>query len=409
MKIRGATHGKTGLWRIVLSTLGVLATAGLLASSPAGAQTAEPIRIGVLHDTTGPLTPQGTDLNEGLRLHMNEIANEISGRKIQLIFEDTESKADAGLTKARKLVERDKVHLLIGPANTALAYAVRDYVDQHKIPTVLTQATAKDLTQGKTSPYLFRISFGSEQLHMPAAWYAYKKLGYRRAVLVALDVVAAREQAGGFMKIFKQLGGTIVSEIYAPLGTADWAPYVARVKADLDKADVVEAILWGPDAIRFVKGYAEYGLKGVKPIFAHGSVVDEAFLPSEGDAALGIMNYLFYTPSLETPENRRFKELFRKQYNKELTSYHEMGYVAAKTVSEAIRKVNGNVEDVPRLLDALRKTRFESPQGLFRLDEKQNAVIDLHIRRVEKVGGKLVNVYLDKIPDVDQFWSPPQQ
>ena len=78
-------------------------------------------------------------------------------------------------------------------------------------------------------------------------------------------------------------------------------------------------------------------------------------------------------------------------------------------VSEAIRKVNGNVEDVPRLLDALRKTRFESPQGLFRLDEKQNAVIDLHIRRVEKVGGKLVNVYLDKIPDVDQFWSPPQQ
>ena len=401
MKLRGGS--------LTVFALAAVVCAWLLASSSAQAQTAGAIKIGVLHDTTGPLTPQGTDMNEGLRLHMNEIANEISGRKIQLIFEDTESKADAGLTKARKLVERDTVHLLIGPANTALAYAVRDYVDQHKIPTVLTQATAKDLTQGKTSPYLFRTSFGSEQLHMPAAWYAYRKLGYRRAIVVALDVVAAREQAGGFTRIFKQLGGTIVSEIYGPLGTADWAPYVARVKADLDKADVVEVILWGPDAIRFVKGFSEYGLKGVRPIFAHGSVVDEAFLPSEGDAALGIMNYLFYTPSLDTPENQRFKDLFRKQYSKEPTSYHEMGYVAAKTVSEAIRKVDGKVEDVPRLLDALRKTRFESPQGLFRFDDKQNAIIDLHIRRVEKIGGKLVNVYLDKIADVDQFWTPPQQ
>jgi len=373
---------------------------------PALAQTAGPIRIGVVHDITGPLAQIGSELNDGVRLHIAEINNEVSARKIELIFEDSESKVDPGLTKLRKLVERDKVHLVIGPVNSALAYAMRDYIHRMKVPNIVTQATATDLTQGKASPYLFRTSFGSEQLHMPAAWYAYRKLGYRRAIVVALDVVAAREQAGGFTRIFKQLGGTIVSEIYGPLGTADWAPYVARVKADLDKADVVEVILWGPDAIRFVKGFSEYGLKGVRPIFAHGSVVDEAFLPSEGDAALGIMNYLFYTPSLDTPENQRFKDLFRKQYSKEPTSYHEMGYVAAKTVSEAIRKVDGKVEDVPRLLDALRKTRFESPQGLFRFDDKQNAIIDLHIRRVEKIGGKLVNVYLDKIADVDQFWTP---
>jgi len=150
-------------------------------------------------------------------------------------------------------------------------------------------------------------------------------------------------------------------------------------------------------------------LKGRKPILAHGSVTDEAFLPSEGDTALGITNYLFYTPSLDTPENRRFRELMRAQYNKEPTSYHDMGYVTAKAVTEAIRKVNGRVEDVPRFLDALRKTRFESPQGVFRFDDKQNAIIDLHIRKVDKVDGKLVNVYREKIPDVDQFWTPPQQ
>lgn len=409
MKIHGVGSGTGGLWSAALCALSVVVLAALLVSTPAGAQTAGPIKIGVLHDTTGPLTPQGTDLNTAIRLHMNEIGYEVAGRKIELIFEDTESKGEVGLTKARKLVERDKVQLLIGPANTAAAYAVRDYVERNKIPTVLTQATAKDLTQEKGSPYIFRTSFGSEQLHMPAAWYAVKKLGYKRAVVVAFDVVAGREQAGGFIKMFKQLGGTVVSEIYAPLGTADWAPYLARVKAELDKVDFVEVILWGSDAIRFVRGYTEYGLKGTKPILAHGSVTDEAFLPSEGDTALGITNYLFYTPSLDTPENRRFRDLMRTQNNKEPTSYHDMGYVTAKAVTETLRAVNGKVEDVPRFLDALRKVRFESPQGVFRFDDKQNAIIDLHIRKVDKVDGKLMNVYLEKISGVDQFWNPPQQ
>jgi branched-chain amino acid transport system substrate-binding protein len=256
-----------------------------------------------------------------------------------------------------------------------------------KVPTLLTQATATDLTQGKASPYLFRTGFGSEQLNMPMGWYAYSKLGYKRAIVMALDHVAGREQAGGFMKVFRQLGGTVVSELYVPLGTADWAPFLTRVKGDLDKADALLVVVWGADAIRFVKGYTEYGLKGVKPILVHGSAVDEALLPSEGDTALGMTNYLFYTPTMDTPENRRFRELTRKILNKDATNYHEMGYVTAKVVTEAIWRINGKVEDTPALLAELRKTRLEAPQGLFRFDDKQNVIFDLHIRRVEKQDG----------------------
>ena len=387
---------------------GVVLLAALLAPVPARAQQVGPIRIGVLHDVTGPLAQIGSELNEGVRIHISEINNEVAGRKIELIFEDSESKVDPGITKLRKLVERDKVHLIIGPVNSALAYAMRDYIHRMKVPTLVTQATGTDLTQGRASPYLFRTSFGSEQLNMPMGWYAYAKLGYKRAIVMALDHVAGREQAGGFMKTFRQLGGTVVSEVYVPLGTADWAPFLTRVRADLEKTDVVVTVVWGADAIRFVKGYTEYGLKGVKPILVHGSAVDEAMLPSEGDTALGMTNYLFYTPTMDTPENRRFRELTRKVLNKDATNYHEMGYVTAKVVTEAIRRINGRVEDVPALLGELRKTRLEAPQGLFRFDDKQNAIFDLHIRRVEKQDGKLVNVLVDRIPSVDQFWTPPQ-
>ncbi len=405
---RKRTRGAGGLGCGWLSALNIVLLGALLVPVPGLAQRPGPIKIGVLHDITGPLAQIGSELNEGVRLHMSEINHDVAGRKIELIFEDPETKVDPGLTKLRKLVERDKVHLVIGPVNSALAYAMRDYIHRMKVPTIITQATATDLTQGKASPYLFRTGFGSEQLNLPVGWYAYTKLGYKRMILVALDHVAGREQAGGFMKTFKQLGGTVVNEVYAPLGTADWAPFLTRVRADLEKADAVVAIMWGADAIRFVKGYSEYGLKGMKPLLAHGSAVDEALLPSEGDAALGMTNYLFYTPTLGTPENRRFRELTRRFANKEPTNYHEMGYVTAKVVTEGIRRLNGRAEDVPALLAELRKTRLEAPRGQFRFDEKQNVIFDLHIRRVEKVDGKLVNVFVDRISAVDQFWTPPQ-
>ena len=395
-------------WAGALCLLGSVALSVLMAATPAAAQTAGPIKIGVLHDLTGPLSVMGKDFNEGLNLYMSEINYQIAGRKIELIFEDPESKVDPGITKLRKLVERDKVNLILGPINSGLAYAMRDYVDKNKIPTVLTMATATDLTQTKSSAYVFRTSYGSEQLNVVAGWYAQKKLGYKRAIVMGLDYTGGREQAGGFVKGFKQAGGTVVGEIYAPLGTADWAPYLTKVKADLDKADFVALILWGSDAIRVIKGITEYGLKGVKPVFAHGNAVDEVLLPSEGDAALGILSFLTYSPTVDTPENKRFKELFRRQYSREPSSYHEMTYLAAKVVGEAIRQVSGRIEDTPRFLAELGKIKMETPQGFFRFDDKQNAIIDLHIRKVEKVKGELVNTYLERIPDIGQFWTPPR-
>ena len=85
-----------------------------------------------------------------------------------------------------------------------------------------------------------------------------------------------------------------------------------------------------------------------------------------------------------------------------------MEYGPTKVVSEAIRRINGKVEDVPALLAELRETNFEAPQGRSRFDEKQNVIFDLHIRWVDRVGGNLVNVFVDRIAAVDQFWTPPQ-
>jgi branched-chain amino acid transport system substrate-binding protein len=116
-----------------------------------------------------------------------------------------------------------------------------------------------------------------------------------------------------------------------------------------------------------------------------------------------------YSPTVDTPENKRFVQAFNRKYKKDPVYNNHLGYLAAKASGEALKAVGGNVEDQARFLEALRRTRFEAPGGPFRFDDKQNAVIPTYLRRVEKVGGKYQNTVFDVVPDVDQFWKPPKR
>ena len=235
------------------------------------------------------------------------------------------------------------------------------------------------------------------------------KLGHKRIAVVALDYVAGQEQAEGFIKTFMESGGQSVERVYFPLGTIDVAPYITKIQNKVPELDAVVGILWGPSAPQWLKAWQEYGLKDKLPLLTLGETVNETYLRQVGDAALGIVSWLSYSPVLDTAENKRFVQAFGKKYRKDPVYNNHLGYLAAKATGEALKAVNGNVEDQARFLDALRKVRFEAPGGAFRFDEKQNAVIPTYIRRVEKVGGKLQSTVIDVVPDVDQFWKPPKR
>jgi branched-chain amino acid transport system substrate-binding protein len=393
----------------------ILALAALLAlpGTPATFAQAprEPIKIGLLNPLTGPLAVNGTEINEGIRLYWeDEMGNRVAGRPVRLITEDTEGKPDVGLTKARRLVESEKAHLILGPVNSAVGVAIRDYIHERKVPVIITQATANQLTAEKASPYLFRSAMSSYQQEAAGGWYVAAKLGHKRIAVVALDYVAGHEQADGFIKTFMESGGQSVEKVYFPLGTIDVAPYITRVQNKAKDLDATVGILWGPSAPAWVKAWTEYGLKGKLPLMVLGSTVDEAFLPLQGDTALGILSWLSYSPVLESAENKRYIEAFKRKYAGRASSYNNhLGYLAGKASGEALKAVNGNVEDQPRLLEAIRRVRFDAPGGPFRFDEKQNAIIPTYIRRVDKVAGKLQNTVIDAVHDVDQFWKPPKR
>ena len=391
---------------IGLAVLAVLAGAGgAIAQAPR-----EPIKIGVLNATTGPLAVNGSEINEGIRLYWeDEMSNQVAGRAVRLVIEDEEGKPDVALTKTRKLVESDKVHMVLGPVSSAVAVAIRDYMHERKVPLIITQATANTLTNEKASPILFRSAMSSYQQEAAGGWYVAAKLNHKKIAVVGLDYVAGHEQTDGFIKTFMESGGQSVEKVLMPLGAMDVAPYISRVQSKAGELDAVVAVLWGPSAPQFVKAYQEYGLKGKLPLLALGETVNETYLRSVGDAALGVVSWLSYTPSLDSAENKKFVQAFSKKFRKDPVYNNHLGYLAARAAGEALKVVNANVEDQARFLEALRKVKFDAPGGMFRFDDKQNAVIPTYIRKVERTGGKLQHSVQDVVQDVDQFWKPPKR
>ena len=393
------------------SLIGVVVAGVLVLGIVHGAEAQkDPIKIGVLNAITGPLAVNGSEINEGIKLYWeDEMSNQVAGRAVRLIVEDSEGKPDVGLTKVRKLVESDRIQLILGPVSSAVAVAIRDYLHERKVPLIITQATANSLTAEKASPTLFRSAMSSYQQEAAGGWYVAAKLGHKRIAVAALDYVAGHEQADGFIKAFMESGGQSAEKVLMPLGAMDVAPYISRVQNKVGELDAVVAILWGPSAPQWLKAWQEYGLKGKLPLLALGETVSESYLRTVGEQALGVVSWMSYSPTVDTPENKRFVQAFNRKYKKDPVYNNHLGYLAAKATGEALKAVGGNVEDQARFLEALRRTRFEAPGGPFRFDDKQNAVIPTYLRRVEKVGGKYQNTVFDVVPDVDQFWKPPKR
>ncbi|MBN9474942.1 MAG: hypothetical protein ABS43_09635 [Bordetella sp. SCN 67-23] len=389
--------------RIALATL-----AAGLALTGAGAGAAEPtIRIGVLSPNTGPYAAIGEDVRNGFQLYVDEIGAKAGGARLELVFEDSQAKPDVGLTKARKLVESDKVAFLGGVVSSSVAYALRDYVVEKNIPYVVSVSSADGLTQQLAAPNIFRTNSSGSQASHPFGKWLYDK-GYRRLVLVATGYAAGFEQTGGIARTFTQAGGKIVQTLYPPLGTADFAPFLSSIK--VKDADAVAAVFAGSEAIKFVKQYDEYGLKGTLPLVASSMLTDDMILEAQGKSALGILSSSHYSARVKTPENEAFVKAYQKRFGRTPTFYSEGSYVAARAIGEAIKALNGDVSDKTKVNKTLAGVKFAAPRGAFRFDDYRSPVHDIYVFEVKRVDGKLVNEPVAKVPDVSQFytWQPKE-
>ncbi len=265
-----------------ISLVIVLVTLAIWVGWAPPAMSADAVKIGFMAPYVGVYTKLGMDMDKGFKMYMDEVGWKGGGRKIEMIKSDTEGKPSLGPTKAKELVEKDRVDLIAGIVHSGVAMAIRDYVTEKRVPVIITNAGAPALTSTKKSPYIFRVSFANGQQDLAGGWYAYNKEGYKKMVVFAPDYSAGHDKADGFMKYFKASGGTVVKEIYPPLDTQDFGPYLVETRKVAKNINAFWAFFAGSGSIRLITQYAEFGLKQMVPLFCVGDTLDDAFFPVHG-------------------------------------------------------------------------------------------------------------------------------
>ncbi len=391
--------------KVLVLLLFVLATVGFVTfhSTPSWAQAKGPIKIGFIAPLSGGMAANGKDMLAGIQLALEEIGYQVAGRKIELIVEDDEAVPATGLTKTRKLVEKDGVHIMTGGLMASTGYALMPYIDSKEIPMTYPIMAPDDLTQRQRAKWIVRTGWNSSQPNHPFGEYAYQTLKLKKISVIALDYAFGWENVGGFQKTFEESGGKIVQKIWTPLTVQDFSPYLAQISKE---ADGVYAMFTGRTTLQLVKQYQEFGLKGKIPLIGGGTTTDEHALPQMGDEAIGVITALHYSEALDNPANKKFVKAFREKAKKAASYYSEGTYTGAKWIVEAIKAVKGDVENRPKLMEALRKVELKDvPRGAFRLDAYGNPVQNVYVRKVERVGGELQNKVIYTYPNVSQFWK----
>ncbi len=372
--------------------------------APAIAQGA-PFKIGLLTVKTGPLAQGGNQMEQGIATLLKQKNNTLAGRKIEFISADTGGNPAGAKTKAQELIERDQVNVILGPLAAFELLAITDYVRDNKTP-LISLAAAEDVTQRKANPFVIRPSATSAQCCHVMGDYAAKELKYKRAATISEDFAFGYEQMAGFQRVFEDDGGKVVKKLWPPLVTPDYTPYIAQI----NNVDCVFNGFAGSNPVKFMRAYADLGLKAKVPLLAGWTAMDDALLRSLGDEAVGVISAAWYSADGQTESNKRFVADMQKDYNVLPGGYSAGMYIAGQCVEAAMQKLGGKADDRTAFAEALHQVSLtDTPRGPVKFDHLGNVVGDVFIRKCEKKDGKLVNTIIKRYPNVSQFWTYPEK
>ncbi len=373
--------------------------ASLTALVPA-AHAADPLKIGLIGTFSGPYADYGAQFDAGVKLFLKERGGKIAGREVEVINKDTAGPApDAAKRIAQELIVRDKVSVLTGLDFSPNAYAVGAIAAQAKIPTVVMNASSSAITTN--SAYVARVSFTVQQVSAPMAQYMLKQ-GIKEAYTVVADYASGTDADTAFEKAFTAGGGKIVGKLRTPMANPDFSAYVQRIK-DAKPQSVFFFFPSGVMPPAFLKVWKERGMEeaGIK-LFATGEATDDSYLQATGDVALGLVTSHHYSFAHKSAKNEKFVKDFVAEFGTKMRpSYFAITAYDAMTAIEAAMTKAGADASGEKVMEALKGLKFESPRGPIEIDAATRDIVQtVYIRKVEKVGGQLVNVEFDKFERV---------
>jgi branched-chain amino acid transport system substrate-binding protein len=382
-----------------------LVGAGLImASVSANAQ--QVIKMGALATLEGPFTVLGQDGMRGVELALKERNYTAGGKKIELIKGSSTGAPDSAVSATRKLVEQDKVQILVGPLSGSEGIAVKDYAKSQLQTTFLNgTSAAQETTLDKPADNFFRFSTDGAQWSAGLGTHAYGK-GYKNVVVIAEDYAFPYSQVAGFMMEYCKAGGKVLDKHWVPIGTKDYSSVIAKLPANID---AVYVALGGADAVNFLTQYEQNG--GSKPLIGGSITVDQTVLGYKGkrrDALIGTPSSGPIADGLDSAAWKKFVADYKATFKDGFPSpslFAHGYYVNTLAALDALDAVKG---DVSGNQAAFRKTlatmTLKSPTGNIKLDSNRNAVANIYLTEVAKgTDGNLFNKVIKVVPNVNQM------
>jgi branched-chain amino acid transport system substrate-binding protein len=407
----------------VLLAIGLLAACG--GASEDGSGDTEgglpTLKIGIPMPFTGVVAESAEEMRQTFEMYVEEQGGELGGLPVEVIFEDTETDAELVVTKTRKLIDADQVHLLSGPMLAFEGLAMIDSVNQAGLPWVgQTGVAADEYTRLATPTLTSAAKHTASQETMPLGTYAYEDLGYRKIATLGQDYSWGYQTVGGFQYAFEAAGGDVVQKSWAPIGTTDFAPFISDISRDVDALYVT---LIGADIPRFVQAYADSGLKEDIPILSSEDLVaQDAIRFYSGDAAVGITGITPFSANVDRPELQEFVQAYEERSGNVPTFWGESAYVAAMTIDRTLEYVSEEndiaLEDLPEWVrsngEAFAAASQEidlsdAPSSAITVDEYNRQVRDFYIVELVNEGGEITDRLVETVPEVSQFWTFDEQ
>jgi branched-chain amino acid transport system substrate-binding protein len=380
--------------RFVIGLVGLAVS--VLAVTAADAQGT--VKIGLILPYSGQFADTATQMDNGIKLYLKKHGDTVAGKKIEIIRKDSGGPSpDVAKRLAQELVVRDGVDILAGFVLTPNALAASDVSDQAKKFMVIMNAATSIITT--KSPYSVRTSLTLPQVTETFGAWAYKN-GVRKVYTMVSDYGPGHDAEGGFHRAFKAAGGEIIGSVRMPVANPDFSAFVQRAK-DLNPESIFIFVPGGAQPAALGKALAERGIDAKKiKVLGTGEVTDLTAIPNMGEAALDIITAWHYDYNHDSALNKAFVRDFAADNKVNPNFFAIGGYDGMHLIYEALKKTGGKA-DGESLVDAAKGMAWESPRGPMSIDpETRDVVQTIYIRRVQKVGGNLVNVEFDKIENV---------
>jgi len=389
---------------------GVALAASLAAGVAFGgsADAADKIKVGFFSTLEGTYTALGEDGQRGFDLALMQHHNKAGGKELEVVRGSSDASPDSALRAAKKLVEQDKVDILLAPLSGAEGIAVHDYAKTQPQVTFINGCSgALETTYVNPAPNFFRFNIDGAQMHKGLGQYIYNVKHYKKIATLAEDYAFTYTQVFGLALDYCPLGGQITTRLWVPLGTKDFSSVIATLPDDVD---AIYLGLGGADAINFLNQYQQAG--GNAKLIGGSIMVDQTIFSSKGKAKEALVGVVSAGPQADTWDDPRW-QAFVKAYQdawppeKRFTgpSICATNYYDETTAMLlALDKVNGDLSDGhKKFREALTTLVLDAPNGQMRLDENRQAIGTSFVTEaVKDQNGDLVSKVVQVVPNVDQ-------